>query len=269
MRRRIVTALIASGAFLVSRNGAADPPAPARHVIVLSDLTILDRPSRYATTHRRTIEGARRALTSCHEIALAEDPKTVAQVDAAIKIGPNGEVMSVTLDAHGPVADVALACFKRKLVALIFDPPGAVGALLRVALVLGEPRAAQRPQLPFTVDADATMLVVGPIPMRLGAQPPPPAFRAVRATTRLLESCVATNRPATTAPAAAAAVLDVRLLVTSAGDVARLVVTSDAKDAAPIVSCAMQATWPEPRGRLAHVDVRLSVAADGKVSVAP
>jgi len=221
---------------------------------------MITRPAAFLVPHRRVLEGARARLSTCHEIALSEDANLNAQVDALVRIGPNGEVMSVVLTTRGSVPDVALRCFKRTLSALAFDPPGGTGWSIRVALILGAPPAAQRPPLPMQVQAMDAPNVAGPIVLRLVMSAPGPAFRAVRSAMRVFESCASASAPPSDVT------IDARLLVSDTGDVARLVASGDS---APIVSCVNKASWPETHGKLSRVDVRVSIAKDGKVSVAP
>ena len=117
-------ALAMSSALLVARPGAADPP-PKKTGITLSDVDgIYYRPAVYLIPYRRALEAARRPLTGCHEIALAEVPSVTAQVDALVGIAANGEVTSVSVAARGAVVESALLCFRRRLSSLSFDPPG-------------------------------------------------------------------------------------------------------------------------------------------------
>jgi hypothetical protein len=78
----------------------------------------------------------------------------------------------------------------------------------------------------------------------------------------VVESC------ATNGALAGAATVEARMLVSATGEIARLEV-SGARDSEGIARCANGVAWPETHGRLSRVDVRFSVAADGKVTVAP
>lgn len=255
--------LVALGALLVTGRGAAEPPPPAKRVITMHEEQWWSRASSSLTTYRRVLEGARLGLTACHELVLSDTPRATAEIDASMTIGPNGEVETATLTTAAAIPDASLACFRRRLVTLSFDPPGGGGVILRVALLLGDPAPVGRPSLPFHVGTPMTKPVLGPVLFHLTAKPPAPSFRAVRAAAAAVKACAQKSPP--TAPI----VLGTRLLVADTGEIAELAVTSEAPGGEAIVRCVADATWPRRRGLVARVDLRLAVAVNGEVSLAP
>jgi hypothetical protein len=247
------------GALFVARSGAADPP---KKQIIVIDGDGFGRPAEILGHFRRVLEAARPSLTACHEIALAEDPATAVEIDADVRLAPNGEVTAVSLTPRGAVPEVALPCFRRRLASLIFEPPGGGGVTVTVALLLGDPRPEPRPPLPFRVDREPATMTLRPIPLRLTATPPAPAFRAVRAAIGALKTCAASSRPARPV------VVEAHLLVGDKGEVARLQAAGP-PEGEGLARCVALMAWPAPHGVLARVDLRLSVGPDGEVSLAP
>ena len=251
---------------LGARRGVADPPASAGKagkVIILADEGWLRRPSSYVTSFQRVVLGARSSLARCHELAIAQDPNVNAEISAAIAIGPNGEVQSVSLVTTAPVDPGALACFRRRLVNVVFDAPGGPGVTLRVAFILGEPASTARPALGLALQPDVAMPVVGPLVMRFNVTRPPPEVRGVRLAADALATCAKATVPA------GPIVVDVRLLVADSGTLARLEATSATPGSEALVRCVAQLAWSPASGHVSRVELRLSVAPNGEVSVAP
>ena len=115
---------------------------------------------------------------------------------------------------------------------------------MHVAFVLGDPPAAPHATLPIRVASDAGENTIGPFAMRLFGSPPAPAFKAIRRATRAFETCAAANTPASPV------VVEVRLLISETGEIARLRATSGTADGEPLARCATKMTWPDPHGRV-------------------
>ena len=72
--------------------------------------------------------------------------------------------------------------------------------------------------------------------------------------------------PATSPPAPI--VVDARLLATDAGDLAGFDASSASPASAPLLNCIAKSAWAPANGRLSRIDLRLSVAPSGQVSIA-
>jgi len=249
---------------LTGASAEADPPAsrPKPGVIVLGADPGLPRPFAQSPRVLRLIDRARARLDACSEVAFAEDPTLGAEVEAAVKVAPNGEVTGVDLTPRGHVADAGLACFRRALGTLALEPASGAGWVVRVTLVLGDPPRGPAPRLPLgPVNADGAPRE-GPFVLRFAAPPATAAVRALRSVLGIAAKCAAS------APPAGPAVVSTGLLVSDAGELAGIEATSAAPGEA-LARCIGSAPVIPPRGRLTRVEVALSVAPDGGVSVVP
>jgi len=231
--------------------------------ITVPDCGGVGRPVAEAVHYANVLEHTRRALTECGELASTDDPTVAAEVDVELQVRPDGDVAEASVVTHARVAPAALACFRRTLLRLVFDAPGPAGATVRVALVLGDPPPDPQPPLPFRIDRDVGRRVVGPLPMRLAPTTLAPAGRAARAAARAVEEC------AMSTPPSGPTIILTQLLVSETGELARIAATSRSAAGEVIARCVAHAPTRAARGRLAHIDLRLAVAPNGTVSVAP
>jgi hypothetical protein len=243
--------------------GAADPTKPG--VITLSgDDFGWARPYASLANHRRVLASARHSLMACQDLAFAELTKTAAEVDADITIAPNGEVSSVTVSARGVVSEGALGCVRRRLATLAFDAAGGSGLVLRVAIIMGEPPAEERP-LAFRIDSELVAhprLTLGPIVARLSAPAPSPFAAPMRLLRSAAEACAKSSMLA--APASVTA----QMFATPDGEIAKMDVTAGENGDA-YAKCLREVKWHSATPRASRVEVKIRATPSGEVTLGP
>ena len=80
----------------------------------------------------RVIAGLRGRFKSCYQQGLATDPSMSGKVVMTTKIGPNGEVASVSPASNSGLSDGVVQCIARALRNAQFDAPGGSGSTLTV-----------------------------------------------------------------------------------------------------------------------------------------
>ncbi len=80
----------------------------------------------------RVIAGLRGRFRACYQQGLATDPSMSGKVVMSTKIGPNGEVASVSPASNSGLSDGVIACIARAIRNAQFDPPGGGGSVLSV-----------------------------------------------------------------------------------------------------------------------------------------
>jgi hypothetical protein len=73
----------------------------------------------------------RPGFKACYNKGLSVDPSMSGKVTMTVKIGPNGEVASVTPNNQGLSSEV-VECISRKLRNAQFDPPGGGGSTVTI-----------------------------------------------------------------------------------------------------------------------------------------
>jgi hypothetical protein len=260
--RRSLSALLVLGSLLFARAGDADEKKGG--VITLSDEGGIGRPYSYLAPFRRVLDGARRPLTACHELALAEYADTSTEVDAEIMIAPNGDVSSVAVSSRGAVGESTLRCVRHVMERLQFNAPGGAGWVLRAAIVMGEPHPDDQPALPFRVEPDLTASrpTLGPVVLRLGGRQPRPASAAVRQLKIVTEKCAASNKPAR------GVIVVARVFLTDEGQIVRAETTTTDEAGGTIAACLREAKWHGASTKVSRVEVKVAIAPNGEVSFA-
>jgi hypothetical protein len=260
--RRSLSALLVLGSLLVVHAGDADEK---KGVITISEADGgMVRPYAYLFPFRRVLETARRSLTACHEVALAEYEDTSTEVDAEITIAPNGEVSSVAVSSRGAVGESTLRCVRHVLERLQFDAPGGSGWVLRTAIIMGEPHPDDQPALPFRVDPDVSggRVTGGPVVLRLGARRPRPSSAAVRQLRIVTEKCAASNKPAR------GVIVVARVFITDEGQIVRAETTTTDEAGGAIAGCLREAKWHGASTKVSRVEVKLAISPAGEVTFA-
>lgn len=80
----------------------------------------------------RVIAGLRGRFRSCYQQGLASDPSMSGKVVMSTKIGPNGEVASVSPASNTGLSEGVVSCIARAIRNAQFDPPGGGGSTLSV-----------------------------------------------------------------------------------------------------------------------------------------
>lgn len=82
----------------------------------------------------RTIAGLRPQFRSCYNKGLQSDPGMAGKVTVAVKIGPNGEVASVSKAGGSGLSPDVEACIMKKIKNASFDSPGGGGSTIQVPI---------------------------------------------------------------------------------------------------------------------------------------
>ncbi len=80
----------------------------------------------------RVIAGLRGRFKACYQQGLASDPSMSGKVVMSTKIGPNGEVASVSPASNSGLSDGVVQCIARAIRNAQFDAPGGGGSTLSV-----------------------------------------------------------------------------------------------------------------------------------------
>lgn len=80
----------------------------------------------------RVIAGLRGRFKACYQQGLASDPSMSGKVVMSTKIGPNGEVASVSPASNSGLSEGVVSCIARAIRNAQFDPPGGGGSTLSV-----------------------------------------------------------------------------------------------------------------------------------------
>jgi hypothetical protein len=265
VRTSSLRALFVGLAVLAAARGAGAEP-PKKVIVLTSGCGVVQRMSALALRYARPVERVRPALRACHELALAEDPSTAAELTADVRVAPNGDVAGVLVTARGTAPGSLLTCVRRALSRAVFEPPEGGGASVVATLLLGTPPPAPRAGgLPLRAESNALRVVLAPI--RLRAAVPPPAVRAVGAAVRATEACAAALGSEPKGAPEAKVVLDAHLLVGEAGELARVEASTTSGTGEALARCVSGTVGAAPRGRLSRVDVKLAVTK-GEVQVA-
>ena len=80
----------------------------------------------------RVIAALRGRFKACYQQGLATDPSMSGKVVMSTKIGPNGEVASVSPASNSGLSDGVVQCIARAIRNAQFDPPGGGGSVLSV-----------------------------------------------------------------------------------------------------------------------------------------
>ena len=79
----------------------------------------------------RVVAGMRAGFRNCFNRELAQNPDAQGKIDLSIKVGPGGEVQSVSAAASGSLGS-AVECVKARARSAQFDPPSGGSAVIRV-----------------------------------------------------------------------------------------------------------------------------------------
>ncbi|HEU4412935.1 MAG TPA: AgmX/PglI C-terminal domain-containing protein [Polyangiaceae bacterium] len=76
-----------------------------------------------ALSNERVLASARGRIRACTEDGVYRKPSMAGRVQFALTVGGNGSVSQATLTRSGTVDDGVVACIRRVLQGLHFDPP--------------------------------------------------------------------------------------------------------------------------------------------------
>lgn len=95
------------------------------------------------------VAGMQRGFRHCYDEGLKQDPDMKGSIRVTAKIGPRGDVLSVSSSGSGLSAAV-VACLEARVAAAVFSPPEGGGAtvVIPVTFVSVDPRAAPAPAPP-------------------------------------------------------------------------------------------------------------------------
>jgi hypothetical protein len=82
------------------------------------------------------IAGLKGGIRRCYERALAENPDQEGRIALSLKVGPGGEVQSVTATPQGNLSSSVVSCVRAKAQAAQFDPPQGGLAIVQVPVSL-------------------------------------------------------------------------------------------------------------------------------------
>jgi hypothetical protein len=258
-----LAALLAIALVAASASGEPAKPPPPKKVITLGcGCFSPERGVAAAVRFGRALERARPALAGCFELARADRDDLAAELDAELRLEPNGDVAGVAIGVRaGKLSDDAIACVRGALARVPFEPPAAGGATLEVPLIVGDPAPERRPApLPLrTTLASGPHLVLAP--MRFAPAAPPREARAVASLLRAASACAASGPPAVPV------VVGARLLVGEDGEALRVEAKPEAPAADAVARCLAGAVLGPPRGAVEPVELRVAVEPSGRARV--
>jgi hypothetical protein len=82
------------------------------------------------------IASLRAGFRRCYERALAESPDTEGRIALSLKVGPGGEVQSVTATPQGNLSSQVVGCIRARAQSAQFDPPQGGLAVVQVPVSL-------------------------------------------------------------------------------------------------------------------------------------
>ncbi len=80
----------------------------------------------------RVVAGMRAGFRSCYQRGLAENPDAQGSIRLTIRVGPNGEVQSVSASSSGSLPGSVVSCVRSRAQAAQFDPPEGGSASIAV-----------------------------------------------------------------------------------------------------------------------------------------